>query len=603
MANIAKHEKSDIKKSILFMLTGIKNHDKLIILLSSFSVPLNVLNQLLNIYMTVFVIDAVININEKKMICIVLIFIFSKFILSLLSNFIENQLSSRNYLSKMKFVSEFAQKYMKADFVAIESTKGKDMAQRAKNTMFALDFRDKPVVESFLNQISLLFGDICGLFVYAGIISMLNPLILAALIVTACINYFIQKYMVKYDQKDKDKYIPIQRKIYYLIKETKELKSAKDIKLYNMLAWFRDIFNDEIKKRLILFIRRGKYQFAFNTIIAVVNALFSGLIYFYLVQQYLLSNVDIPHFILYFGLITGFNQWLLSAIGDIEGLHGAILNIDDLRNFHDIPEERINQEEVTPHDMSNGIQFVDVSFKYPGIDDALIKKMSFNIASGEKIAIVGINGAGKTTLIKLICGLYSPTEGQIIIGDRDINTISQSTLFKKISVVFQDIYLLPTTIERNITLSEVTDETKLDRVLDLSGLKSKIENLPNKEKTNIIKGILDNATDLSGGEIQKLALARALYKGGDIIIMDEPTAALDPIAENEMYQKYNALLNNATLIFISHRLSSTRFCDRIIFLENGLIMECGSHDELMALGGKYYHMYNMQSHYYKKDAV
>jgi len=202
----------------------------------------------------------------------------------------------------------------------------------------------------------------------------------------------------------------------------------------------------------------------------------------------------------------------------------------------------------------------------------------------------------------LICGLYKPVAGTVKVKGKETSSYLRAELFSIFSAVFQDIYLLPTTIERNVSLEKESDTAKVQQVLQLAGMWEKVQQLKYQEQTVLLKSIRDEAVELSGGEIQKLALARALYKGGEIIILDEPTAALDPVAESEMYQKYSALTEDRTSIFISHRLSSTRFCDRIFFLEHGEIVESGTHDELMMLNGKYAQMYRIQSKYYQKDA-
>lgn len=575
-------------------------NDRNILFYSLLTIPFRVLDQLANVYLVALIVDVAANGAEKQLLYIISAFAIYKLLSGLVLRYSDWQFSTRNYRSKMKFVSSFASKYMRTDFTVIESTAGKDLAQRAKNTMSGVDYRDKSDVETVFMQCAGLIGNICGLFVYTGIITLLNPLIILLLLITSGVSYFLQKALVKYDQKDKSRYIPFDRRLWYLVKELREMGSAKDIRLYNLMGWLKKLFGDNLKERMKLHTKRSRYQYFFLVVINITNTLFTGFIYYYLIRKYLIGGIDISQFLLYFGLITGFNGWLMSVVDGFEGLHRTLLNIDDLRRFHAIPE-REKAENGTAQTVSNAaIQFENVSFGYQ-TGKYVISDMSFSVAQGEKIAVVGLNGAGKTTMVKLLCGLYTPQKGRILINGRDLRTFSQEELLHNFAVVFQDIYLLPTTVERNITLSDNTNSEKLAEVLALSGLKDKIESLPLKEKTTLIKGVLEEAIDLSGGEVQKLALARALYKGGDVFILDEPTAKLDPIAENEMYQKYNALTKGKTSVFISHRLSSTRFCDRIFYLENGVIAECGTHDELLRMGGAYSRLFETQSHYYRKN--
>lgn len=276
-----------------------------------------------------------------------------------------------------------------------------------------------------------------------------------------------------------------------------------------------------------------------------------------------------------------------------------------MREFIDIPDHFNRSKGVPLPKNPPEIVLENVSFRYPNSQSDTLKNINLIIKPGEKLAIAGLNGAGKTTLVKLLCGLYRPTKGRITVSGHAIEEYNRDEYYSILSVVFQDICLLPVSIAKNIALCEQgqMNNTILKKVLKLSGLYDKVQSLPKKEDTLLLKSIHEEAIELSGGEMQKLALARALYKGGNIIILDEPTAALDPIAESEMYQKYNQLISDATSVFISHRLSSTRFCDRIIFLEDGEIIEEGSHEELMGLSGEYADMFNIQSHYYKEEVV
>lgn len=596
-----KPEKNkNILPSMSFVIKQTMQKDKKIFFYSFLSVPFQVLDRLVDVYLVAIIVDLVVGGLEKKLLYVTLAIALYKLFAELVQRYSEWQLSTRNYRTKMKFISKFASKYMQTDFATMESTEGKDMARRARNAMAGVDYREKSAVETVFIQSAALVGNFCGLFVYAGIIAVLNPLIIVLLVLTSGIDYLLQRYLVQYDQKDKGRYIPLERRLWYLVKEMRDLGAAKDIRLYGMMGWIRQVFGENLKARMKLHTKRSRYQYAFVVVINVINTVFTGFIYYYLITRYLNGGIDISGFIVYFGLITGFNTWLMSVITNTEELHRILLNIEDLRGFIEVPDRTRQEAEFAATDPVNSIRFENVTFGYQE-GQSVIKDMNFYVEPGEKIAIVGLNGAGKTTMIKLLCGLYESGEGKVYIDGRDVQTFGKEELFEKIAVVFQDIYLLPTSIERNITLTDKADQQRLQKVLELSGLQKKVDILPDKEKTVLVKSVLEEAIDLSGGEIQKLAFARALYKGGEIFVLDEPTAKLDPLAENEMYLKYNELTKGKTSIFISHRLSSTRFCDRIFYLENGKIIESGTHDALMAMGGAYAKMFETQSRYYKEQ--
>ena len=251
----------------------------------------------------------------------------------------------------------------------------------------------------------------------------------------------------------------------------------------------------------------------------------------------------------------------------------------------------------------NEIEFKNVSFTYPSADAPTLKNISFQIKKGENIAIVGENGAGKTTLIKLLCGLYTAGEGQILINGENAADYKNEEYFDLFSPVFQDYSFLPLSIAQNVAAKTEYDKSRVAAALKDAGIYDKIQSFAHGMDTKLIKEVNRDAQDLSGGEKQKLLLAKAIYKNAPVLILDEPTAALDPIAENELYLKYNELTDGKISFFISHRLSSTRFCDRIFFLADGKITESGTHEELMAARGGYYRMYRLQSYYYKEQGV
>ncbi len=224
------------------------------------------------------------------------------------------------------------------------------------------------------------------------------------------------------------------------------------------------------------------------------------------------------------------------------------------------------------------------------------------VRPGQRLAIVGKNGAGKTTLVKLLSGLYKPTSGKILLDGEDITSYGREAYFAAISAVFQDILLLPVSIRQNVSsrTDGETDEGRVLQSLEKAGLHEKVLQLPQGADTPMQKQVRSDGIDLSGGEQQKIMIAKAVYKEANILILDEPTAALDPLSENDIYQKYNELSQGMTSFFISHRMASTMFCDHIILLDGGRIMEQGSHQELMELRGEYWKMFTVQSRYYRE---
>ena len=248
------------------------------------------------------------------------------------------------------------------------------------------------------------------------------------------------------------------------------------------------------------------------------------------------------------------------------------------------------------------IRFDHVTFRYPNTDKDIFKDFSFTIKKGERLAIVGVNGAGKTTLVKLMCGLYHPTEGHIYINDVDIREYDKNTLYNIYGTVFQDFSILAFNVKENVAAtSENIDEDRVKLALESVGLGKKLEDLPKGLDTMMLKVVDEEGTDFSGGERQKLAIARALYKDAPMVIMDEPTAALDALAEADIYQNFSQLVEGKTAVYISHRLASTKFCDKIALFDGEGLREYGTHDELMEMKGMYYDMFVVQGKYYQEE--
>lgn len=328
-------------------------------------------------------------------------------------------------------------------------------------------------------------------------------------------------------------------------------------------------------------------------------------IFVYIIYSMLHGNISKTELVLYVCTVMEFCAYIEYIGGVI--IHNIELNVEigNFREFLDIENQMKNTGGIPlPSKMPYQIELENVSFTYPESDKQVLKNINLQLKPGENLALVGVNGAGKTTLVKIICGLYRPTSGRVLINGIDISEFNRDDYYKAISAVFQDPRVLPCTVLENVSMLPA-DESDRERFFDCvkrAGFYNKIQALPQKENTLLVKTVNENAVELSGGEMQRLLLARALYKDAPILILDEPTAALDPIAENEIYLSYSKISEDKTSIYISHRLSSTRFCDRIVLLDENRIAEVGTHDELMSLGGKYAEMFKIQSKYYRKEA-
>ena len=278
-----------------------------------------------------------------------------------------------------------------------------------------------------------------------------------------------------------------------------------------------------------------------------------------------------------------------------------------MREFLEYPEPFCFEagEPLSPNPQGNyALTLEDVSFRYPEAKKDTLSHISLTLRPGEKLAIVGLNGAGKTTLIRLLCGLLDPTSGRVLLNGQDIRRYNRRDYYRLFSAVFQDFSVLAASVAENVAQRiEGVDMARVRRCVELAGIKEKIESLPQGYDTKLGRAVYEDAPELSGGEQQRLMLARALYKDAPIILLDEPTAALDPLAESDMYRRYNDLTRGRSAVYISHRLASTRFCDRILLLRDGGVAEEGTHDQLMARNGEYAALFQVQAQYYQKEGI
>lgn len=440
----------------------------------------------------------------------------------------------------------------------------------------------------------------------SGLLFTLHPAAVAAMAVGTWLQYQVSKRPLAWEKKHREFWQPLEMKIEYISRKVSDFGYVKDLRLYAADRWLMGKYGSLLKDRRIWKRRQMKHMVGANGAARAVQMMREGVVYGFLIWGVIEGRVGADDFVLYVGLALSLSSTLSRIAAKMNFLKESELSIADYRKMMSMPDSR-RREQGTPTKLPEGeapeITFSHVSFAYPGEREDVLKDVDVRIRPGEKIALVGCNGAGKTTLIKLLCGMYEPTGGEILLNGQPASRWNLESWYKLFSVVFQDIGLLPATIVENVACCrlEDADRGRVEECLERAGLKSLVESLPHGMDTYLHKEMFREGMNLSGGETQKLLLARAIYREAPILVLDEPTAAMDAIAENKMYLRYNELTKGRTSLFISHRLSSTRFCDRILMLEGGRIVEQGSHEELMEKKGAYYQLFQVQSHYYQND--
>jgi ATP-binding cassette subfamily B protein len=380
-------------------------------------------------------------------------------------------------------------------------------------------------------------------------------------------------------------------------------KSGKDIRLYNEQDAIIEVMmssSKEAKNTVNLMwknIITGRAVSSFSDIfITLIVYIFTGL-------RALSGYFGVGNVIKY---AEGINQFIYGIYGFMNTITMMFTNNDCIEayfNVIDIPNKMyrgiVPIEKRDMCDRNYEIEFRNVSFKYPSSETYALRNVSLKLKSGERLAVVGMNGSGKTTFIKLLCRLYDPTEGEVLLNGINIKEYDYDKYLAMFSVVFQDFNLFAITLGQNVGVCVDYDKNKAEECLKEAGFGDRYAEMQQGMETCLYKDFDEKGVEISGGEAQKIALARALYKDAPIIVLDEPTAALDPIAEYEIYSKFNKIVGNKTAIFISHRLSSCRFCDDIAVFHEGSLIEWGSHDKLVSdLEGKYHELWYAQAQYY-----
>ncbi|BDS16618.1 ABC transporter ATP-binding protein [Clostridium perfringens] len=555
----------------------------------------------IGIFLPKFLIDELLG---QRRIEIILMTLIGFFLLSSVVNYsiawLRCAYSPRVTKIRTDYITMISDKIMKMDF---KNTEDPEVLNKIKSVMNAV-MSNNTGVEGVYHTLLGLFGRLTAFVGYISIVLFLSPWILLFLIINVLISYALTMRVKKYEYSQKEKAADKDRRTFYVFDTMYDFAYGKDIRIYDLKNILIDKFKKLRGERIDISKDVQGKQLKVKIVDVILLVIRECVVYGYLIYNVLFIGMGIGDFTMYFSTINGFGDWMKGILDDLANIKAQNMYLDDMREFLEIKSENKEKTRDIPIDSSYEIEFKNVSFKYPKTDKYIYKNLSLKIKKGQRLAIVGINGAGKTTFVKLLCRLYEPTSGEILINGVNIKDFSKEEYYKILSVVFQDIKTFAFTVAENVSLEnlEDVDREKVLHCIEKAGVGDKINSLKKGIDTSLLKILDGEGIELSGGENQKLALARALYKNGKIVILDEPTSALDAVAEYNIYKGFDELIGDKTAIYISHRLASTKFCDVIAFFENGEIVEYGTHEELLKKNGKYSDMFNIQAQYYKEES-
>lgn len=486
----------------------------------------------------------------------------------------------------------------------MEDPKTADSLERAKY----ISWSSNVGIEAALNNLQAFAR---GAILLAGVIAVcasLNPAIPLTLIATAVVNLLLGNASKKRDVEIWGKNASLDREIEYLSGNMGEPDVGKDVRVYGLKEWWLGKYAACLGMRLKNEAESQKTLTGMRQMATLLAMAADAVVYICLIGEVLSGGISIDDFLLYLGAAATLNAAFQEMIGSATNIAQYSRCISDFRKVMELPEEFQEPEEESsmkempePAEQGEGlpsIRFDRVSYCYPGSAAPVLRDLSFEIRKGQRVALIGVNGAGKTTVVKLLTGLLEPDAGTIFVDGIDTRLIPRQELYDRFSVVFQEINQYAFTVSQNISFQQEYDRERMRRALEGSEMRRLVDGFPKGADTMLRKDYATDGILLSGGQAQALSLARALYKDSPFLVLDEPTAALDALAEERLYRRFDRIMDGKTVLFISHRLASTLFCDRVLVIDGGMIREEGTHEGLLQMGGLYAEMYESQSSRY-----
>lgn len=558
---------------------------------------------LINVILPKYLVDELVgNQNIERLIVFGLAIVLSNLIFSFLANAMKRIMDVKNIYVGEKMNQEMAKKIMNVEYSYLENPYYLDLKERA---VFATT--NQASMNYLIRNLATALNNSVTIFGLVVILITLSPILVLLLALTIVISLFIYKQFMNYQMNFFQEIIPINRKYGYFVGLAFNDKIQKDVRLYGM--------NDMLKNRVTKYNMEinswfGAYykkQGIYMGLYRIINDLQAALAYGYVALRVLTNafggRIGIGSFTMYVNAAINFSRSTVELGNSLIGIMQTLGYLDPFMEFMSLPDEEMVGGSIEFDGDIETIEFRNISFSYPGSDKEVLKDISFKINHGEKISIVGLNGAGKTTLVKLICRLYQPNSGEILINGHNIFDYEHKSYMKEMAAVFQDFKLFAFSLDENITCNEInSDNDRTRELIEEVGLRDKIEGLPDGLASLYGKAYDESGIEMSGGESQKVAIARALYKDASLVILDEPTSALDPLAEADIYENFNKMVGGKTAIYISHRMSSSVFCDRILIIDDGKVSDYDTHKNLLEKkDGLYYKLFNSQSVNYQYE--
>lgn len=596
------HKEYGVFSNTWYLLKAIAKFEPKILFMILLGMVTEPVMQYLWTFLSKFIIDVIAeNGGVDRLLRIILIFAVLQLVTLMLSTYRNKDMWTRFVSVRFGLLTLKNQKVMTMNYQHLEDSDVMDCYQKASQACGGNDNGVEGLQRTFANALINLMVALAGVL----ILGTMHPGVVALMLVLSVVHFTIRdRVNKKAKEKVWDPLATWWRKDNYMGYMTTNFSAAKDIRMFGLKDWLLAKYRELQKIRYDKEILNARIWFISNLTHDLLWAAAQGAIYAWLIAGTVRGEITPGNFALYLTSSATFYNYVFYALRGFGDMLARSREVDDFRSFMDFEGGGMDEGEEVPVSTAYEFEFKNVSFKYPKSDTYALKNLSLTLSPGERLAVVGLNGAGKSTFIKLLLRLYEPAEGEILLNGVNVNRYARGSYYRLFAPVFQDVELFAFPLSENISMQEPqdTDKHKAEECLVKSGLEDKLKDLPSGMDTEVLKVIHDDGTDFSGGEKQKIALARALYKDASVVVLDEPTAALDALAESKLYQDFDKLIGERSAVYISHRLSSTQFCSHVAMFAEGELVEYGTHKELLEKDGAYAKMFHTQAQYYVEDA-